>query len=899
MKFIRAAVARLADTFTSSRRERDLAAELESHLQLHIDDNLRAGMSPAEARRHAILKLGGIEGIKEQHRDRGGIPVLRHLAQDLRFSLRLLRKAPGFSLTAVATIALAVGVNAAIFSVLNAAALQPLPVPEGDRLATLAISFQGDGRRGVSGSPSMLSFQEYEAVRDQARSFAGVTAFSPFNPATLGDVLRQPQDAAGASGGAQPRPVLATLASCDYFEVLRVGAAAGRTLQPSDCAPGAPPSVVLSDRLWRAAFAADPAVVGRSVMLNRSPFVIVGVAQAGFTGTQLVPEDVVVPATLQKTIARDRDMITNPNMSWLIVIGRMKPDASIAIVRGEVAVVAARLTATQPPGRTVHLTADRSTLSTLPEIRTLVLAIGGVILAAVTLVLLMACANIANLLLARASARRREIAVRMALGAGRGRLVQQLLTESLLLAAIGGAAGFILASWTSRTVVRFLLSHLPPGAWPLVFDPQPDWRVALYAVGLTTLTGLAFGLAPALQSTRRDLGVDFRDVTATDRRGSRRLQNTLVTLQVAVCLILLLSAGLLARGLHRAQTIDPGINMANVTVVAYDLPNAGYKAPAAAAFQRQVMDRLRAMPGVRAVAQSSAMPLSDQHSETMFGFPGTDISRHFEFSSVSPSYFDVLHIPIVRGRTFSAAEVVSEAALIVTESTARRLWPGLDPLGQVLTLDKIDRPVVGVVRDAQVSTLGTTDSAYLFLPAGPDAQLRVQLLVAGTASAPPAGPIRAIVASLDAQLAVEIARLEDNLEQWRAPSKLVSALAAVLAALALVLACTGVFGTVAYSVSRRVREIGIRVALGAAHRDVLRLIVRQGMRPVVIGMAVGLAGGAAVSTVLASMLFGLSPHDPASFVLVPAMLFGMALAACYVPARRALRVEPTTALRSD
>jgi predicted permease len=889
MRFIRAAVVRLAGTFTSSRRERELAAELESHLQLHIDDNLRAGMSPAEARRHAILKFGGVEGIKEQHRDRSGIPVLRHVAQDLRFALRLLRKAPGFSLTAVATIALAVGVNAAIFTVLNAAALQPLPVPEGHRLATLAISFEGEGQRGVHGSSSMLSFPEYEAVRDQARGFDGVLAFSPFNAATLGAL----------TAGAEPRPVLATLASCDYFDVLRVRAAAGRTLQASDCVPGAAPAAVLSDRLWRAAFSADPAVVGRTVLLNRSPFLIVGVAAAGFTGTQLVPEDVFVPVTLQTTIDRDRNLLTNGNMGWLIVIGRMRPAVSLSTVRAEMAVVAARLTATQPPGRTVHLAADRSTLSTLPEIRTVVLAIGGVILAAVALVLLMACANIANLLLARASARRREIAVRMALGAGRVRLVQQLLTESLLLAAIGGAAGFILASWTSHTVVRFLIAHLPPGTWPLVFDPQPDWRVALYAVALTTLTGLAFGLAPALQSTRRDLGGDFRDVSATDRRGSRRLQNTLVTLQVAVCMILLLSAGLLARGLRRAQTIDPGINMASVTVVAYDLPNAGYEAPAAAALQRQVIDRLAAMSGVRAVAQSSAMPLSDQHRETVFSFPGTDISRHFEFSSVSPSYFDVLHIPIVRGRNFSAAEVASEAALIVTESTARRLWPGLDPLGQVLTLDKIDRPVVGVVRDAQVSKLGRTDDPYLFLPAGPDSQLRVQLLVAGTAAAPPAAPIRAAVAGLDPQLAVEITRLEDNLEQWRAPSRLVSALAAVLAALALVLACTGVFGTVAYSVSRRVREIGIRVALGAAHRDVLRLIVRQGMRPVLIGMTIGLAGGAAVSTVLASMLFGLSPHDPASFVVVPAALFAIALAACYVPARRALRVEPTTALRAD
>lgn len=862
-----------------------MADEIRSHLQLHIDDNIRAGLPPAEARRQALLKFGAMEGIKEAYRDRGGFPAVARIGQDLRFAARLLRKAPGFSVTVIATIALAVGVNAAIFAVLNAAALRPLPVPEGDRLTTLAISVEGEGRRNVHGSASMLSYPEYQAVRDESRAFDGVLGFSPFNAITL--------------GGAEPRQVLATLASCNYFDVLKVRPALGRPLNDGDCAAGAAPAAVLSDRLWRAAFSADPAVVGRSVTLNRAPFLVVGVAPPGFIGTQLVPEDLFVPVTLQTTIDRERVLLANANMSWLVVMGRMKPAASLGSVRADLAVIAGRLTANEHSGRTYRLDAGRSTLSTLPEIRTLVLAIGSIVLAAVALVLLLACANIANLLLARATTRRREIAVRMALGAGRGRLIQQLLTESLLLAAIGGFMGFMAASWTSRAIVRFLLSHLPPGTWPVVFDPQPDWRVGLYAIGLTTLTGVAFGLVPALQSTRRDLAVEFRDVTATDRRGSRRLQHTLVTIQVAVCMVLLLSAGLLSRGLYRAQTIDPGIAMANVSIVSYDLPNSGYTEAAAATFQRQVIDRLSAFPGVRTIAQSSAMPLSDQHSQTGFAFPGTDGKTEIEFSSVTPAYFEVLHIPIVRGRNFDPAEVESERAAIVTESTARRLWPGLDPLAQSLSLDKIARPIVGIVRDAQVSRLGRTDGSYVFLPAGPASQARVQLLVAGTTSAPGAQAIRAAVAGLDPQLAVDVTRLEDNLEQWRAPSKLVAALSAALAGLALVLACTGVFGTVAYTVSRRVREIGIRVALGAAHEDVLRLIVRQGMRPVVIGIVIGLAGAAAASTVFANMLFGLSPHDPISFVTVPAVFLAIALAACYIPARRALRVEPTTALRTD
>ena len=331
--------------------------------------------------------------------------------------------------------------------------------------------------------------------------------------------------------------------------------------------------------------------------------------------------------------------------------------------------------------------------------------------------------------------------------------------------------------------------------------------------------------------------------------------------------------------------------MTNVTVVSYDLPNAGTSRPAAAALQRQVIERLAAMPGVRAVAESSAMPLSIQHTETRFGFAGTEATRYFEFSSGHADYFDVLHIPIVRGRNFTPAEVESEAAVIVTESTARRLWPGVDPLGQVLTLDKVDRPVVGIVQGRPgVAARARPTAPTCSCRRAPTSQVRVQLLVAGAAAAPRRAPIRGIVAALDPQLAVEVTRLEDNLEQWRAPSKLVAALSSTLAILALVLACTGVFGTVAYTVSRRVREIGIRVALGAAHEDVLRLIVRQGMRPVVIGMAIGLAGAAAVSTPARDDAVRAEPVRP---VVVPAGAGG----ALPDRARRLLRPGPPGAPR--
>ena len=470
--------------------------------------------------------------------------------------------------------------------------------------------------------------------------------------------------------------------------------------------------------------------------------------------------------------------------------------------------------------------------------------------------------------------------MRMALGASRARVVRQLLTESVLLAAIGGAAGLLAAGWGARTIVRFLLSHLPPGVWPIVFEPHPDARVVAYAAGLTALTGVAFGLVPALRSTH-DAGLELRSAASTDRPGTRRLQHGLVAIQVAVCLVLLVSAGLLARGVYRAHTINPGVAMDGVSVISYDLGGAGYTPAAAAAFQRSLMDNLSALPGVRAVAATSAVPLSDQHLETRFGIGGSERVRYFEFSQVSPLYFDLLGIPIVRGRTFLPSEMDSEGAAIVTESTARQLWPGADPLSQALVLDKVPRPIVGVVRDV-AGVAAWTKRRHLRVSAGRvrravfrvaiDLGIQAQnvsILVGGATTTPSPRALAEAVRALDRDLAVEVTRLSDNLEQWRAPSKLVSALSATLAVLALVLACTGVFGTVAYTVSRRVREIGIRVALGAAHADVLRLIVRQGMRPVVIGMAIGLPGAAAVSTVLANMLFGLSPHDPFSFVVLP------------------------------
>ena len=532
------------------------------------------------------------------------------------------------------------------------------------------------------------------------------------------------------------------------------------------------------------------------------------------------------------------------------------------------------------------------------------LSVGGVILSAVVLVLVIACANIANLLLARAVGRRKEIAVRLAIGASRWRLVRQLLTESLLLALLGGALGSFFAFWSSTVVVRFIQSHLPPGVPPFVLDVGPDTRVLTFALLSSLLTGITFGLVPALRSSRVDLSLAMKERGAESEESPGRrglLRSGLVATQVAACMVLLLTTGLLLRGLYRAQFIDPGFKMKNVAVASFDFTGAGYSDQQAEVFQRQFMDRLSALPGVDAVAQARSAPLSNRHYGGLFSIPGQEGSHPAEFNNVSPGYFQLLGIPIVEGRNFSDVENRAGAHVaIVTESTAHRFWPGQNPIGKTLRPDAYDFEVVGVARDAQVSHLARSDELYVYLPAGPKEQSDLQFLAhSASGYATTAASIQATVRALDAELTVNIARLEDNFEYFRFPGRVLATLSAVLGVVALVLALIGVYGMVSYAVSQRVREIGIRMALGADAREVMALILRQAMRPVAVGIAVGIVGCAAASSILSSVLYGISPHDPVSFLFVPGFLLAVALLASYLPARGAAKVDPMEALRYE
>ncbi len=810
-------------------------------------------------------------------------PMFSAFGNDVRYAARALAKNPGFAAVAILALALGIGVNAGIFTVLNGAALKQLPTPGANQLVSVYQELRGKIERNVHGSNSMFSTPEYEDYRDHNHVFTGLAAYEPFLQATR--------------GGDRPEQLWGQLTSCNYFEVLNEPPALGRVFTASDCAaPGASAVVVISDALWRNSFGGDANIVGSKVILNRRLFTVAGVAKPGFTGTEAMAAQFWVPFSMQGALDPAYDFYGG-NWSWLALLGRAKPDVSLEQVRADLAVIAARIDADQA-NRSTRLDVFRATLLGMPEERQATSIVGGLSLAGAGMVLLIACANVANLLLARAAGRQHEIAIRLSVGATRWRLIRQLLTESMLIALVGGGLGCLLAFPAFNAIVRVIEEHLPHGSPVLTFNVAPDWHVLTYALILTFATGIVFGLAPALRASRPDVSGAL-----ARRAGGGFLRQTLVGVQVAVCMVLLVAAGLLLHGLWVAQTVDPGFSMKNIATVSFGLEGQGYTTERAAAFQRQLGQRLEAAPGVEVVSESRSTPLGDEHYGTQFTIQGEAQPRNVQINWVSPEYFSVIGLPILRGRNFTKTEAETGAPVaILTESTARHFWPNQDPLGKTLRDGdgKRELEVVGIAKDAQVSKIGYSDTIYLYLAPGPKEQMRMQWMVRYAAGfGPAATAIRDAVASLDPDLLVDVQPLEANLDLWRSISRIVASLAGSLGALALLLASIGIYGVVAFAVSRRVREIGIRMALGADGGDVRNLILRQAMMPVAVGGLIGIAGCVAVSKLLSSMLFGVSSYDPVTFVGVPLMLLGVALFASYIPARRAVRIDPMVALRYE
>ena len=811
------------------------------------------------------------------------------LLQDIRYGLRMLGRNPGFTTVAVLAIALGIGVNAGIFSVLNGAALRMLPVPSAEQIVSIDQIFHGKIKRNVHGEPTLFSYSEYQEYRAGNHVFSGLIAYDPFLSATL--------------AGGRARQLYGQVTSCNYFDGLNEHPQLGRGFVEADCAAaGAGAVVVLSDQLWQGAFGGDATLIGKRVVLNRTAFTVIGIAPPGFGGTEPIPSSFWAPISMQPALEPDSNLLGDANVSWLALLGRVKPGVSLSKVRADLSVIADSIDA-RHEGRKTSLAIRTATFLGRPEEHNLVLGAAAVILVAFGLVLLIACANVANLMLARATARQREMAIRLSVGAGRWRLIRQLLTESLMLALMGGVAGSVLAFWSFEALSNFVISHLPHGTPTLALNLTPDFRVLGYALLLTVLTGVASGLAPALQASRADVNTALKEGDSIlGGRGGGWLRHSLVAVQVAVCMILLIAAGLLLRGLYFTQTVDPGFTMSGITVVSMELRSQGLKEEAAASFEKRLKEKVAALPGVDGIAEARQTPLNDNHWVTNFAVPGKPAEYDVENNAISQGYFSMIGIPIVRGRDFTEQEVRTGANVaIVTEATAQKFWPGEDPIGKILRKgDTGDLQIVGVARDAQVSHLGESTKLYVYLPAGPQEQSHLQLMIHGGGGfAAVAAGVRGVAAELDPDVMVDVTKFEDNLENSRVPARIVAGLSGALGALALLLAAVGVYGVVSYAVSRRTREIGIRMTLGADGRDVMRLMLRQSMRPVLIGAAMGVAVCAAVSGVLAQILFGISAHDPIAFMFVPAFLVGIALLASYIPARRATRVNPVVALRYE
>ena len=802
------------------------------------------------------------------------------LRQDLLYAFRRLRQSPAFSLVAIATLALGIGANSAIFSVVNAVLLKPLPFDEPDRLVRVAQTWEGR-------TTGIYSPQNFLDVQASARDFESLAAI----------------DGGGVTLTGRGAPVRLEGAdvSASFFDVLRVRPALGRAFVDGENDPDRNKVVVLSDRLWRERFGADPAIVGRTVQLNRETYQVVGVAPAGFA----YPED----AELWTPIAYDTVFRTKSRGAWYLgVIGRLKPGVSVDHASQEVATIAARLAREYPDadeGVGGEATSLHQAMVTRARPALLVL------LGAVGLVLLIACVNVANLLLARVAGRETELAVRTALGAGRGRLIRQLLTESVLLGLLGGGAGLALAG----AFLDGLLGLQPQGV-PRLGEVHVDRAVLAFAAFLSVLTGLLFGVLPAAQMTRRAPAPGLREGSRGVLGGrGQRLRAGLVVGQMALAMMLLAGAGLLMRSFSQLRRVDPGFPPASALTFRLALPESAYKEEARqAAFYDELLGRLAALPGVRSAGAVQGLPLSGSRFGLSFevkGRPPLPPARQpsMEVRVATPGYFGAIGIPIVRGRGFEPGDTASSRPVVViSEAAVRRYFPGEDPLGQWITIGwgrpggaKAGGEVVGVVGDVKQLGLAEENPPEIYLP---HAQLPIGAVdvVLRTSVAPRslAPAVTAVVRSLDAELPIaRLSTLDEVVARSISQPRFYVLLLGSFAGTAMLLAALGIFGVMSYAVVQRSREIGIRVALGADPKQVLGMVLGQAARLAAAGVGLGLVGALSLSRVIASLLFAMSATDPATLAGVAALLMAVALLASYLPARRATRMDPLAALRSE
>jgi predicted permease len=886
MRNLRALALRLRGLFRPRRHEAEFAAELESHVTLHTDEGIRAGLSAAEARRLALIRLGGAEQAKQAQRERRTLPWLESILRDLTYGLRTLSKHRGATSIAVLSIGLGIGANATIFSMVSRFVLRPAPVGDPTKLLALHTTHEGDQ------CCNNFTLPLYKDVSSQAKSFSGVAAYDELIPASIG-------------GSGEPERVWGQAVTTNFFNVLELPMTAGRGFASGEDAAS---EVVIGAGVWQRRFKRDPNIAGKTVTLSGHLFTIVGVAPASFHGVdQILYSEFWVPlgnTALQMPPLADQN---SRNYHWLAAFARLNPGVTREQAAAELGTLAQRYAQTYPEtNKGVGFVFEQAG-SLPPRERGPALMFLSALSVVVLLVLAIAGASVANLLFAQAASRQRDMAVRLAVGATRGRIQRQMLIESLLLGLGGGAVGVLLSLWSTHALS---LMHLPAPV-PIDLTLRVDWRVLVYSFALSAVSGVLLGLAPAWAASRPRLGNALKGEDALARPGRRiSLRNLLVIAQVSMSVVLLCVTGLFLRSLQSAANIDIGFRTQNLLLMSIDPGVHGYTPERTVAFLAQLEQRIAALPGVRSVVVTDLAPLNGGHRSDGFEVEGSSANKKSNDSTelymVTPGYFETIGTPRIAGGDFGAETTTGPRVAIVNQAFAEGLFPGQNPIGQRVNGGGVSYQIIGVAGNIKSRTLGEDTRPVLYRSLKQtvigDPSFLGYTLIVHTAADPASvtEPVRRQIYALDPAMAIYN---EETMEQHVRTAYFLPRLAAMLFGtfgfIGLLLAVVGLYGVMSYSVSRRTREIGIRMALGARPGSVERLVLRQGLILTLIAVALGWPAAWMLSKMASSFLYGIQPHDALTFALVPPFLAIVALAACYLPARRAASIDPMRALRTE
>ncbi|MGH9575140.1 MAG: ADOP family duplicated permease [Candidatus Acidiferrales bacterium] len=958
MRRVRRLFKRLISFAARGRDDKRLQEEIEEHLALQTADNIDAGLPPAEAKRQAILKFGAVEAVREEYRAQRGVPFLESLVRDFGYAIRILRKNPGFTIIAVLTLALGIGANTAIFSFVDAVLLRSIPVKDPQQLVVFSWSarahpklqghsYYGDCADQTGVGDCSFSIPFFKIVRAQSNAFSGMAAFA--GPLDI-----------DLSGNGTANIARGLYVSGDFFSTLGISTILGRTLSLSDDSPSAPPVIVLNYAYWVRAFGSDSSAVGRTVRLDSTTATIVGVADPHFTNlTPGKSQDFFMPFSLADSVRgewwRNQDRLADPANWWVVMLGRLKLGTSIGQAQAATTTIfrnvmlhSASPVFNEADAPAIHLKPAQASLNGATSDIAPALYLTMIIVA---FILLIACANVAGLTLARSATRQKEMAVRVALGAGRRRVVRQLLTESVLLSCAGGALGILFAVWGVDAIARLVSSG--PGQ-PLSFVVAPDWRVLVFTMVITLLTAILFGIAPALRGARVDLTPSLKQSASSLPGGAAhksrwfRLGDALVIAQVALSIVVLIGAGLLVRTLRNLQSINPGFEPHNILLFGIDPNLAGYTDQQTQQLYASLQQRFAALPGVISASYSEDALLSGGWSAGDVHIDSAPPKQYANTGklAVGLNFFSTMRIPMLAGRNFTSADFAAAAAtnaaekacdaaaaktrpesssppapptaldeayyhsapipVLVNETFARKFLANQSPVGLHMgNAPRGDVPnlgpgytIIGVVGDTKFPQLRREIVPILFSPlVSSSAHFELRTAVNPTALVK---SVREIVSNAGDNLPLTDVRTQtEQIDQLLFQERLMSRLSTFFGALALVLACIGLFGLLSYEVARRTRELGIRMALGAQRRDLLRLVVGQGILLVLVGTGIGIGAAIGVTRFMSAMLYGIHPDDPLTFAGVAVLLMLVALLACYIPARRAMRVDPMVALRHE